>query len=344
MCVAGKHKNSSLLLRIDDFHLRLRRGLDLHQGQGPGVRCMQHISYVPGRGEVTFGLIQVFGELIDLSLSFPNLTLCVPQIAPQQDAEHGQQQHYSHRRKGEPARPHPSDHVRLLRTRLHARLCGNRLEQPLPYPVGRFGPYSRQGQQRRIGAQRFQFTAALAAGAQVRLKLCPLLLAIERTQGVERQRFRELWMPVHANAFLKASNPVRMRVLMVPSGSPVLPAISVCVMPSKNAISSVLRCSWGSCARTPRTLSTASFCAASSSRSIPVEIGSSSMSSSAGRRRRWSMARLRAITASQGASRPRFRSKAWGLRQSCRKISCTTSSAAVALASTRRATPYTTPE
>ena len=52
---------------------------------------------------------------------------------------------------------------------------------------------------------------------------------------------------VHAwNAFLSVNSALRIRVLTVPSGSPVISAISECVRPSKNAISKVLRCSVGS--------------------------------------------------------------------------------------------------
>jgi hypothetical protein len=44
-----------------------------------------------------------------------------------------------------------------------------------------------------------------------------------------------------SNAFLIEINADRMRVFTVPSGCPVFAAISVCVCPSKNAISSVVR-------------------------------------------------------------------------------------------------------
>ena len=47
------------------------------------------------------------------------------------------------------------------------------------------------------------------------------------------------------NAFLSVINALRILVLTVPSGSPVISAISECVSPSKNAISRVLRCSSG---------------------------------------------------------------------------------------------------
>src|SRR6185437_1473143 len=230
---------------------------------------MENVSYVLGLGKFTVGLIQVGRYLVDLALLRPEVTLGITQIAPQQNAEHSQQKHYSCWRKGEPARAHASHYIRFLCTAFHAWFGGNGFKQLLAHTVWWLGAYGRHGQQRCVGAQGFQLAAALAACAQMSFKLGPLLRIIECAHGIERQRFSELWMPVHANAFLKASNPVRMRVLTVPRGSPVLPAISVCVMPSKNAISSVLRCSWGSCASAPRTLSTANFCAASPSRSIP---------------------------------------------------------------------------
>ena len=54
------------------------------------------------------------------------------------------------------------------------------------------------------------------------------LLAIERSQRVKRQVFRELFVYAHAaNTFRKDSNPLRILVFIVPNGSPVFSAISI---------------------------------------------------------------------------------------------------------------------
>src|SRR5205807_3315912 len=81
-----------------------------------------------------------------------------------------------------------------------------------------------------------------------------LLIAFERSQGIECEVFGESAVHTHGfKAFRKASRPARMRVLIVPSGSPVLVAISVWVRPSKNAISRACRCAGCIPLRTSRT-------------------------------------------------------------------------------------------
>ncbi len=82
-----------------------------------------------------------------------------------------------------------------------------------------------------------------------------------------RSSVRYVWsslMPV--NAFLSVVSALRILVFTVPSGSPVISAISECVSPSKNAISSVFRCSIGSWTITPRAFSIMLFRSASSAR------------------------------------------------------------------------------
>src|SRR5579859_826919 len=304
---------------------------------------MQQISHGLGFGQVLVFLLQFSLDLVYLGSCVSQIAAGVAEIAPEQNAEDRQHQHHHDRREGKPPRAQTTDCIALRRSPFKTRFRGNGAQQALARPCRRLRARGRKRQQRHIRAQGFQFTTAIAAGAQVRLQRGQSLRVIERAHGVERQGLSVLWMHAHANTFLRASKPVRMRVLTVPSGSPVLPAISECVMPSKNAISSALR--W-SCGRPPsmtRILSTTSFWEAASSRLTPVEIGSSSISSSGGRLRKRSIARLREITASHGASLPRSASKACGLRHNCRNTSCTTSSAAAVLVSTRSATPYTTP-
>src|SRR6185503_19686509 len=88
-----------------------------------------------------------------------------------------------------------------------------------------------------IATQSFKFATTFSASAQMLAKLSQLAIVIERVHHVERKGISVLCVVLHENAFLSASSPERIRVFTVPSGSPVLLAISVCVKPSKNAIS-----------------------------------------------------------------------------------------------------------
>src|ERR1700761_5776642 len=77
------------------------------------------------------------------------------------------------------------------------------------------------------------------------------VLKREQYQVVLRNLFRS-----HAwKAFLSVRIALRILVFTVPSGSPVISAISEWVRPSKKAISNVLRCSCGSCRMTIRAFS-----------------------------------------------------------------------------------------
>src|ERR1041385_2216256 len=110
--------------------------------------------------------------------------------------------------------------ISLRRLSLKTRFRGDGAEQSLARPRRRLRARGRKRQQRHIRAQRFQFTTAVATGAQVRFQRGEaLLVVVERAHGVEREGLSVLWMRVHANTFLKASKPLRMRVLTVPSGS-----------------------------------------------------------------------------------------------------------------------------
>src|SRR5262249_2831744 len=123
--------------------------------------------------------------------------------------------------------------------------CRQCSHQPLSRALRRLWTHRGESQQRGIGAQRLQFPTAVGARRQMHLQI-GAGFSIERADSVQRQVFRELVMVLHANAFRTANNAERILVFTVPSGSPVFAAISVWVMPSKNAISSVRRCSAGS--------------------------------------------------------------------------------------------------
>src|SRR5215470_1827896 len=95
-----------------------------------------------------------------------------------------------------------------------------------------------------------------------------LLGKIQRTERVQRQVIRELFVHAHAaNTFLKTSSPVRILVFIVPNGSPVFSAISLWLSPSKYAISRAERCVGGIPWSAPRTLSIARALSASKARS-----------------------------------------------------------------------------
>ena len=107
-----------------------------------------------------------------------------------------------------------------------ARLVGNSGHQPLPGTRGRLGSSGRQREQAEVAAQLFYFAAAGGASVQMLFERMALR-AVERSERVERQVFRELFVHGHtASTFRNASNPARILVLIVPSGSPVFPAIS----------------------------------------------------------------------------------------------------------------------
>ena len=90
-----------------------------------------------------------------------------------------------------------------------------------------------EGEQGRVSAQLLEVAAARSAVTQVLLER-KTLFTLERIHCVESEIVGELFVCAHAiTALRKANSAVRMRVLIVPSGSPVFFAISVCVIPWK---------------------------------------------------------------------------------------------------------------
>src|SRR6202035_2325116 len=103
----------------------------------------------------------------------------------------------------------------------------------------------RESKQSNPAARLRQLICALGARGHVRFDRS-LLFAFQHAEGVKVEVFRPSWMSVHDNKFrFKLSTAVRIRVFTVPSGSPVLLAISLCVNPSKYASSMAARCSLG---------------------------------------------------------------------------------------------------
>src|SRR5947209_3322921 len=81
-------------------------------------------------------------------------------------------------------------------------------------------------QRRHVSTQLLQF--AVAGGALLQMPFQrDSLLALQYPQGIECEVLRELFVYIHAKALRRLSNPARMRVFTVPSGSPVLAEISV---------------------------------------------------------------------------------------------------------------------
>ena len=108
---------------------------------------------------------------------------------------------------------------------------------------------------------------------------------------------------------------------MVPSGSPVLDAISVWVSPWKKAISSTARCATGISPRAPRIFPRARARSVSEARSGSTETTTSSIFASGRRLRRASMERLRVMTDSHAGRLPRLESNNAGLRHNCTLLS-----------------------
>src|SRR5579883_3097220 len=96
----------------------------------------------------------------------------------------------------------------------------------------RLGTGAGSGHQRHVAAELLEFEATGGAALEVLLD-GGAVVSLERAQGEKGEVLGELFVRAHpSSAFRKAIRAARMRVLIVPSGSPVLDAISVCVSPS----------------------------------------------------------------------------------------------------------------
>src|SRR6202167_4874618 len=189
---------------------------------------------------------------------------------------------------------------------------------------------SREREQRDTSARFREFFGARRARGHVRFARS-FLFALQNAEGVEVEVFRPSWMPVHGDKVrFKLSTAVRIRVFTVPSGSPVLVAISLCVNPSKYASSIAARCSVERFSKAPFTRPSNCCCATALSKFVGTmtEVSSSSSPALGLCRRSRDIARLRAITTSHPGSEPRPGSNCAALRQSWKKTSCKISSAA----------------
>ena len=102
------------------------------------------------------------------------------------------------------------------------------------------------GYHRKVPSRGSHLIAARCAGIDVGTDL-RRLFGRERSHRVEREIVLRNVSPVcHAlNAFRTLVSAIRILVFTVPSGSPFSFAISACVMPPKNASSTLSRCSAG---------------------------------------------------------------------------------------------------
>src|ERR1700689_582536 len=206
----------------------------------------------------------------------------------------------------------------------------NLAHQPLFNTGRRCDRRRREREQRDTSACFREFFGARRARGHVRFE-CSFLFTLQNAEGVEVEVFRPSWMPVHGDKVrFKLSTAVRIRVFTVPSGSPVLVAISLCVNPSKYASSIAARCSEERFSKAPFTRPSNCCCATALSKFVGTmtEVSSSSSPALGLCRRSRDIARLRAITTSHPGSEPRPGSNCAALRQSWKKTSCKISSAA----------------
>ena len=99
-----------------------------------------------------------------------------------------------------------------------------------------------------VALQLGDLAAAEVAGLCVHLGLTHAVLGQKLEREEDEVVFRDVIADGHASSsFLRLNSALRIRVFTVPSGSPVISAISEWVSPSKYAISSVFLCSNGRC-------------------------------------------------------------------------------------------------
>src|SRR5580700_1631340 len=215
-----------------------------------------------------------------------------------------------HKHRSPPSPEESASAFRLaLRTLCFGAFDGrvNLAHQPLSHRRRRLHAGSRECQQPNSSARFRQSRSALRARRHVRFDRS-LLFAFQNAEGVKVEVFRPSWMSVHDNKFrFKLSTAVRIRVFTVPSGSPVLLAISLWVNPSKYANSIAARCSVERFPKAPITRpSNCCWVIAFSKFTGTMTVVSRSSSPALGVcRRSRDMARLRAITVSHPGSEPR---------------------------------------
>src|SRR5437764_11221654 len=159
-------------------------------------------------------------------------------LAPEQKTKDGEH----HRRKGwHKAPPGPMHHEPFHPAGFSFHCC----QQALARALRRSWANGGKSEHCHIGINLAKFAPACLAILEMATHLRSLLLR-QLAHREEHQIVDDLLMVSHAaSTFRRLSRAARMRVLTVPSGSPLLLEISEWVSPSKNAISSGLRCSMG---------------------------------------------------------------------------------------------------
>src|SRR5271156_4959837 len=285
------------------------------------------------------GFVQLRLLLLQCDALYPQFVDEVRVFLPQTNRDENEYGSHRHQRRSSPPTAEESlgafwfaRRTRALTLR-HASACGgsvNLAHQTL-FNTGRRRDRRRREREQRDTSARFrELFGARCARRHVRFERS-FLFALQNAEGVEVEIFRPSWMPVHGDKVrFKLSTAVRIRVFTVPSGSPVLVAISLCVKPSKYASSMAARCSVERFSNAPFTRPSNCCCTTAFSKFVgTMTVVSSSSSPSLGLcRRSRDMARLRAITTSHPGSEPRPGSNCAALRQSWKKTSCKISSTA----------------
>src|SRR5882672_3690251 len=141
--------------------------------------------------------------------------------------------HQQQSRGCQPRQGRPQDRSPSLSTLLRSRFLRNGLQQSFTRTPRRRRSRRRKCEQSHIPSQPLQLAAAGRALCQVPLER-DTFVTLQRSERQQCEIVGELFVQAHvSNTLRSACNPVRIRVLIVPSGSPVLAAISVWVSPSK---------------------------------------------------------------------------------------------------------------
>src|SRR6185312_12781114 len=168
--------------------------------------------------------IQICLALLGLLLCRLKLLAQADVLSPQHQPKSGQQRRCKRWDKA-PPRPAHNDAASW------ARFCLNRIEQTLTRALRWSGPYARERQHRQLRINFVELAPALRTFVKVPAELCSVVFR-KLVQRIEHQVVCELALISHAaSTFLSDISALRIRVFTVPSGSPVLAAISEWVRP-----------------------------------------------------------------------------------------------------------------
>src|SRR5581483_10399504 len=215
--VLGSEDHRSGLPHVAGFAFGNRLSLCRDEGEVRRLRRRQRVQHKTRTIQISLLLLESLLRRVEF-ISQAGV------LAPEHQSKEGEQ-HCSKRRDEAP--PWPS-HYHSAYPR---RLGPDCLKQPLTRTLWRGRPHAGQRQHGHLRVDLFQLTPALRAIFQVLAKFRGIG-GRQLVQSVERQIVCKLPMISHAaSPFLSAARAARIRVLIVPSGSPVLAAISEWVSP-----------------------------------------------------------------------------------------------------------------